>query len=647
MLTKDKVYALLFVFASLFCMEMVLKILTAAKDITPGNVMISLLFSFSIALVIYLLCSLFESRTNYLLMAVILGATALFFASQLVYFKIFKTYYSLYSAGNAGQVFEFWRDAALITLRSLPWLLVFFIPVLFLVTYGKKHISFERLHAQERIILGCCIVLAHAAALSVVSINGKQTFSAYDLYFNSYEPVHSTVQLGLLTTMRIDFQRLVFHWSPELNTHLPSAHSQEAADGQYQPAAKAYQTMDIDFTKLAQTEKDPNIKQMDQYFANVEPTSKNSYTGKYKGYNLILITAESFSPYAVREDVTPTLYKLVHQGYNFKNFYNPLWGVSTSDGEYVATTSLIPKSGVWSYYQSGKNAMPFAMGNQLKKLGYKTAAYHDHTYTYYHREVSHPNMGYEYKGIGNGLNMKKTWPSSDLEMMQVTVPEYIQNQPFHTYYMTVSGHMQYNFMGNQMAMKNKKYVDNLPYSEQAKAYIATQIELDHALEYLLAKLEDAGVADKTLIALSADHYPYGLDKKTIDELAGHKVEENFELYKSPFILYTKGMKPVTIDKPASSLDIIPTLSNLMGLPYDSRLLMGRDIFSEEDPLVVFLNKSFITNKGRYNSVTNEFTPAPGVTVDPGYADEVSAEVSNKFNISRKILETDYYRKVIK
>ena len=69
MLTKDKVYALLFVFASLFCMEMVLKILTAAKDITPGNVMISLLFSFSIALVIYLLCSLFESRTNYLLMS--------------------------------------------------------------------------------------------------------------------------------------------------------------------------------------------------------------------------------------------------------------------------------------------------------------------------------------------------------------------------------------------------------------------------------------------------------------------------------------------------------------------------------------------------------------------------------------------------
>ena len=46
------------------------------------------------------------------------------------------------------------------------------------------------------------------------------------------------------------------------------------------------------------------------YFNNVEPT-KNEYTGKYKGYNLILIT-EAFSPYAVHKDITPTLYKMVY-----------------------------------------------------------------------------------------------------------------------------------------------------------------------------------------------------------------------------------------------------------------------------------------------------------------------------------------------
>lgn len=94
----------------------------------------------------------------------------------------------------------------------------------------------------------------------------------------------------------------------------------------------------------------------------------------FKGDNLILITAESFSPYAISPELTPTLYKMSTQGFVFNNFYNPIWGVSTTDGEYVACTGLIPKSGIWSFYRSGRNAMPFVMGNQFKKLGYATKA---------------------------------------------------------------------------------------------------------------------------------------------------------------------------------------------------------------------------------------------------------------------------------
>jgi phosphoglycerol transferase MdoB-like AlkP superfamily enzyme len=232
-------------------------------------------------------------------------------------------------------------------------------------------------------------------------------------------------------------------------------------------------------------------------------------------------------------------------------------------------------------------------------------------------------------------------------MMEKTIPEYINSQPFHTYYMTVSGHMQYTFSGNSMASKNKQYVQSLPYSEPGKAYIAAQIELDKALEYLLKQLEDTGIGDKTLIALSADHYPYGLETKYINELAGHAVEKNFELYKSSFILYTKGMEHIIVDKPCSSLDIIPTLSNLLGLQYDSRLLMGKDIFSEADPLVLFLNKSFITDKGSYDSTTGVFTPVKGALVDENYQKRISSIIDGKFYYSAKILETNYYKKVLR
>ena len=135
----------------------------------------------------------------------------------------------------------------------------------------------------------------------------------------------------------------------------------------------------------------------------------------FEGKNLIWIVGEAFSSYVVDEDLTPTLYKLSNEGFVFNNFYNPVWGVSTSDGEYVTMTGLIPKSGVWSFSRSGDNYMPYGMGNILSKSGYLCLAYHNHDYQYYNRHISHPNMGYDYKGLGNGLEVKKVWPSPTLK----------------------------------------------------------------------------------------------------------------------------------------------------------------------------------------------------------------------------------------
>ena len=311
----------------------------------------------------------------------------------------------------------------------------------------------------------------------------------------------------------------------------------------------------------------------------------------------------------------------------------------------MATTGLIPKSGVWSMYQSGDNAMPFAMGNQLGRLGYATFAYHNHTYDYYRRDVSHPNLGYDYKGLGNGLDVTPTWPESDVEMIELTMPEVLEQEPFHAYYMTVSGHLQYNFGGNAMAAKNRELVEDLPYSEAGRAYMATQIELDRALELLLEELEEAGVADRTLIVLSSDHYPYGLTREQIEELEGHEVDD-VELYRNSLVMYAEGMEPETVDEPVASMDIIPTLSNLLGLEFDSRLLMGRDVFSDAEPLVIFSDRSFLTDKGRYDAVAQEFTPAEGVEVPEGYRQAISDEIDRRFYYSAMILDRDYYRVVV-
>lgn len=576
------------------------------------------------------------------------------FCVQTVYFTVCRTFLVLYSVSGAGQVLQFWPEIlAGIGASWFPLLLLLLPPVGLLLLMGRPPLPEEK-KIRPALLLLLSSVAVFFLSSAAVDASTQGVLSARYLYREDFIPQLSVSRFGVMTTLRLDAGHLLFPDSPlpdvPESTPTPSASAEPESTPTPEPTPTPviYQdnVMDIDFAALAEAEENDTLRSMHSYFAQVEPTKQNEYTGYFAGKNLILITAEGFSRFAVDKDLTPTLYKLSHEGFVCTNFYNPLWWVSTLDGEYVATTSLIPKPGVWSMSVSASNSMYFTMGNQLRRAGYATRAYHDHFYEYYGRDQSHPNLGYDYKGLGNGLHITQIWPESDLEMMEVTGPEYIGSEPFHTYYMTVSGHMNYNFMGNNMSARHKDAVSHLPYSEGPQAYLACQIELDLALESLLTQLEEAGELENTVICLSADHYPYGLDQSELDELNGGPLDMRFDVYHSTLILWSGDMEEtVVIDKPCSSLDILPTLSNLFGLEYDSRLLMGRDILSDSPGLVMLSDRSFITDQGRYDSEKDTFTPNEGVEVSPTYALEIMEAVNDRFQYSKLILEQDYYRKI--
>lgn len=631
---------MVFLALSIIFFEFILRLATIGLGMADLSLLA--LFSLSFAAVIYLICSFFRGRHIWKIAAFFLFFVAFVYASQLIYYQIFRTFYSVYSASRASQVFEFWRDTLAVAGENLHWLGLLWLPFLLMVVVGSRLLTSYKGGWPDRTMVAGVLIAAQILGMTFVYYGDRGQNSAYHLYYEASHPDSSVACLGLFTTMRLDFQRTILGWSPVEAVTPPPIDD----DPLPPPIPVEYNVLELDFQELFNQESDQLLKAMHSYFASIPATEKNEYTGMFAGYNLILITAEAFYPYAIRQDITPTLHKMYTQGFQFTNFYTPVWGVSTSDGEYVACTGLIPKKGIWSFHRSGTNYMPFVMGNQLNRLGYKSVAYHNHSYKYYRRNISHPNMGYVYKGVGNGLDVRRTWPASDLEMMEKTLPEYISHEPFHAYYMTVSGHLQYNFRGNFIAVKNRSLVQHLPYSQAVQAYLATQIELDRAMEYLLAKLEEAGVAERTLIAISSDHYPYGLKNTEINELAGYPVEEQFELHRNAFILYVPGMEPVTVDKYASSLDIIPTLSNLLGLEFDSRLLMGRDILSSAEPLVIFVDGSFIIQEGRYNAQTKKFIHHSGGTIDSDFLDEVLLQVQNRMYYSARILDTDYYRVIL-
>jgi len=641
---------LFFPFALIF-MEIVVK--TASFGVLfDRGLGYTLLFTIPAGLLCCLLCTIWGGLGNRVISIVIISLLTLWYMAQTIYYSIFKAFLTLYSVSGTGKVLQFWREILAGIKANLFPLILLALPLLLLCIFGARFTPAGRAGWH---VLGSVAIFAvgfQVLAVLVVTNATAGVMSPKVLYKEGFIPELSVSTFGVATTLRLDVQQLLFGSAERVPQPESSAEPSPAETGAVTPDPTAapivYEpnVMDIDFDTRIASETDKTLLGMHQYFSARTPTMQNEYTGLFEGKNLIFITAEGFCSYAVDPDLTPTLYKLANTGFVFTDFYNPLWWVSTCDGEYVACTSLIPKSGVWSFYQSRNNDMYFCMGNALGRLGYPTRAYHDHTWDYYRRDVSHPNMGYDYKGLGNGLVVKATWPESDLEMMEVTLPEYISDVPFHTYYMTVSGHMNYSFMGNTMSAKHKDEVAHLDMSESARAYIACQMELDLALEYLLEQLEAAGQLENTVICLSGDHYPYGLEKSAIDELTGHEVDETFELYKSTLILWSGDMtEPVIVDKPCESLDIIPTLSNLFGLDYDSRLLMGQDILSDSPGLVIFSNRSFMTESGRYDSKTDTFTANEGVSVPGGYALRTINEIKDMFSNSVKILEQDYYGKL--
>ena len=622
---------------------------------TTVNLLFPLLFAIPSGVFLAFITGLMPRKTGQIVLPCIFGISTVFFSAQTIYYSIFKTFFSFYSMQNGGQVTQFMDIIGGAILKNIVFVVLYLAPVILCAVF-RRNIAYGRYNKAYLLTTGVGSVALMLICVLLLAVPGKSIGSPYELYHNYSSADQAVKKLGLSQSMMLDLKNLLFgrksgnslsglvipSASPSADDIPPVSASPSPTED---PVDTSPNILNIDFEAAAENAPNDDIRTLCEYFQSATPTNKNEYTGMFEGYNLIFLTAESFSPWCVDEELTPTLYKLVNNGFVFDNFYNGLWGVSTSDGEYVNVTGLIPEQGIWSMRYSGEqgNDMWSSYGKMFRENGYTTYAFHDNTYDYYGRDVSHPNLGYDYYALGKGLDLEECWPESDKEMMEKSLPYYINDDLFHVYYMTVSGHMNYSFSGNMMAYRHEDEVADLPYSEAPRAYIACNIELDRALEYLIDELDKAGKLDKTVIVMAADHYPYGLTNEEVSELLGHTVDETFELYKSSLVIWNSQMtEPIHVKKYGYAIDTNPTVMNLFGMPYDSRMVMGHDLLSDSDQFMFLLSRSFVTDVCMYNSDTGEATPFEGKTIPDGYVDSVLQEISTKYMISTAILENDFY-----
>ena len=406
-----------------------------------------------------------------------------------------------------------------------------------------------------------------------IFVQERKTGGIYNLYFETNNVSLNIERLGVMAATMLDVNRTIFGFDEKIIDV-----SFETNDDSEELFEYDYNNLDLKLDGGTS-----NIKKINDYVKSEDGTRQNKYTGMFEGKNLVFVVAESFSEIAVSPELTPTLYKLINEGFNFKNFYTSN-NLSTIGGEFQALTGLYADNSILSTWRGGSRYFPYGIGTMFGNQGYKVYGYHNNSAYFQDRNVYLKSQGIKkFKGCYNGMEKLincNVWPQSDLDMINATYTDYINSdEPFLAYYMTVSGHFYYTFSENYAARKNKSAVKGLNYNEHVKAYLATQIELDKALESLMKKLEDAGKLDDTVIVLLADHYPYYLSLNDINTLSTYKRDKMIEVNSNALIIYNSKMKSETIEKVGMSIDVLPTVLNLFGMEYDSRIIMGKDILS--------------------------------------------------------------------
>ena len=600
-------------------------------------------FTLSAALLVTLVLS-FLRKGRFGAEVFLTAVLTLLYGSQIVYHFIFGTLYSVAMVSQGGEAMtNFWRELLAAMGDHFPWLIALLVP-LALRIFLRKGLKGE-LRAKGRIVLLALAVALFALTRAGIRQTGTEMFSDEDYYRSREIATNQNVQrFGLLTTIRLELTR---HAKTEEQDYYIPEETQGENPAQ-EPAEVRYNVMDIDFDALNALTEDKKLLAINDYCSKVTGTNQNEYTGMLKDYNLIVMCAESFSPAAIDKDLTPNLYKLTQQGIIFNNYYNTFPN-TTTDGEYALMQGLYPDAGrskaVSSLYASRNSYLPFTLGNVFQsQRGVESFGYHNYRGSYYGRSESHPNMGYTMKFAGDGMTFTTNWPASDLEMMEQSVDDYIGKEPFHAYYMTFSGHYKYDIGTNEMAKRNWDQVKDLPYSSNAiKAYLSCNIEFDKAIGYLMERLEQAGVADRTAIVIAGDHFPYGLKDSEYAELIGHDID-GFSKFKSTLIFWVGGLeKNIVVDEYCCNVDVLPTILNLWGFEYDSRLLAGTDVFSDGTHAAVLVDKSFLTDKVWFNASTGEIRyQVPESEIPEGYVENMNQLIATRFSISTDILNTAYY-----
>jgi lipoteichoic acid synthase len=350
-----------------------------------------------------------------------------------------------------------------------------------------------------------------------------------------------------------------------------------------------------------------DLKSVKKWIKNNRVAPNVSYSGVAKGKNVFVIHLESFQQFLIDfkydgKEVTPNLNKIYHSSDTlaFDNFFNQVGQGKTSDAELMLENSLYGLSEGSVMSNLGSSNTFEAVPSILDQDGYTTAAFHGDKGSFWNRDNTYKQWGYDYwfsksyydvksdYDIGYGLKDKLFFQQSAKYIEQLP-------QPFYAKLITLTNHYPYPL--------DKQNVTDIPKSDTGDntvdGYIQTAHYLDQAVGEFMAWLKKTGLDKTSMVMFYGDHYGVsGNHNKAMAKLLnikGYNEYNDAQQQRVPLMFTMPGLKGGINHTYGGEIDVMPTLMNLLGVDTSKDIMFGSDLLaSNRNQTVSFRSGNFVT-----------------------------------------------------
>ncbi|SFD47613.1 LTA synthase family protein [Clostridium uliginosum] len=436
----------------------------------------------------------------------------------------------------------------------------------------------------------------------------------------------SSILIILISFICLDVLKLGKFGTSIVSSQWTTLMSAEAPGPLGYDVVQASKTLSKAINKVSDEDKQKIEKWIDYNKEDIQP---NKYSGLFQGKNVIFLQIESLENFVINQkandkEISPFLNKLSREGLYFNNIYEQNNAGNSIDCDLMVNTSIYPLGDKITALNYGENVYSNSLPRILEQEGYTTISTHAELPGEFNWSELHKNgFGVQSLWSINDYTYEETvgYGLSDRSFLtQISEKVKDLKKPFFLQAPTLSSHGPFNI--------DQKYRElNLP-DEIDKSYLGGYFEsvhyTDKQLEMFFNQLESSGLLNNTVLVIYGDHT--GVHKYYNDSIKDLDYEGNWWKeydHKIPLIIYSKDVTPSIVEAHGGQVDILPTISYLLGLNDNlyKDTSMGR--------ILVNTNRNATIIKG--NNIVGEVNSS-----------EEKDHLLNAYDIGDKIIKNNYF-----